>query len=969
MPFTPTARIRPSATAAEDQLVAERDGDLVRDVDLGADEVLRLDDGWEAPARPPIPLVASTVPILGAVALWLVTGSVLALWLAALGPLIAVASIADAARTTRRDRRRAAAEAARNRGEIARVVRSRHRRERERWWTTHPDVARLVESDDAVWRPHADRGETLVIGRGRIPSAVRISGGRGDAAAAELRRRATVLEDAPIAVPLTAGIAVVGPPLLAAAVARAIALQACLLLPPGRLTVSSTDPDEDAWLAGLPHRRTEGARRLVLGREGKDAAAGADARVIRLPPGAPPPPGCRVVLHVEAPDRARADIAGETYEVRPEAIGRHQAEAIAARLSDRADRAFGQGDRDDAPLALAELFDAAPPTAGGGLPAVIGRGDGVVVVDLVDDGPHAVVAGMTGSGKSELLVSWVLALCARHSTREVTFLLADFKGGTAFARLASLPHVTGVITDLDRSAARRAIESLRAEIRWREGELARVGARDIRDERAELPRLVVVVDEFAALLADHPELHALFTDIAARGRALGMHLILGTQRVTGVVRDSLLANAPLRLSLRVADIADSRAVIGTDDAARPLPHGTRGRGAAWVLRSGEVAPERFRVALSSPADVSAIAGRAEGPAPRRSWLPALPSRIDLIDLLPLVHSAPDVRAGDLVLGLLDEPSAQRQRPAFLRARGVVILGASGSGRTTALRTLAAQRPGRTLWVPAEPEGAWDALQRVESLDPGWLIAVDDLDALAARLPADYAAVALEGLERAIRGGGESGVSVAISAQRLSGATGRLAELMPQRVVLATASRTDHLAAGGDPELWQSRPTPGRGAFDGLALQVAVAGDALSTDPFAGIADAGALIPPYIPHALTGFVTRRSPRSRAALREWERAGAAVVDLEAFEAGVERGSRRGGIVVVGEPDEWQRHWRTLGLVRADHDLIVDASCGPEYRVLTADRALPPYCVPGRGRAWLRRAGDDPQRVVLPDTTVNA
>lgn len=949
---------------------ADAEAPAVVEAEEDDDEVLRLEDAWEPPGRPPLPLVASTVPILGAVALWLVTGSVLALWLAALGPLIAVASVADAARTVRRDRRRAAASAARTHEDITRAVRARHRRERERWWTRHPDVARLVVADDGIWRPRGDRGDTLVIGRGRIPSAVRVTGGQGDPAARDLRRRAGVLDDAPIAVPSTVGIAVVGPAALAAAVSRALAVQACLLHPPDQLSLSSANPAEESWIARLPHARAGGDRTLVLAGPGSDADARADVRVIRLPVGTPAPPSCGVVVYVDGPDRARADIAGETYDVRPEAIGLRQAEVIADALADRA-RTLGQGGKeDDAPVLLTDLLGAAAGGTSGGLAAVIGRGDGALSVDLVGDGPHAVVAGMTGSGKSELLVSWVVALCARYSTREVTFLLADFKGGTAFARLTRLPHVTGVITDLDPAAARRAIESLRAEIRWREGELARVGARDVDDERAGLPRLVVVVDEFAALLGDHPELHALFTDIAARGRALGMHLILGTQRLTGVVRESLLANAPLRVCLRVADAADSRAVIGTDDAARPLtPADRTDRGVAWVRDSRDAAPRRFRVALSSAEDLADIAARSAGPTPRRSWLPALPARVDLADLLSRDGVARDAGPPDLVLGLLDEPTAQRQRPAVLRDRGILVLGAGGCGRTTALRTLAAQRVGRTLWVPREPESAWDALTRLGGLRPGALAVIDDLDALVSRFPTDYASQVLDGLDTLIRGAGAAGLTVAVSAQRLSGGVARLAELLPRRVLLATGSRADHLALGGDPALWQSDAGPGRGSLGGLALQVAVADDPVTADPFAELPDIGPAIAEFSPRRLTGFVSRPSPRSRAAVRAWERGGAAVVDLAAFEAGVERGSRSGRIVVVGDPDEWQRQWRSLALIRADHDLLIDAACGPEYRVLTADRSLPPYCLPGRGRAWLREEGGEPQRVVLPDTTVDA
>ncbi|WJL95219.1 FtsK/SpoIIIE domain-containing protein [Microbacterium sp. ET2] len=936
--------------------------------DPAPDDLLHLEDGWEPPPRPPLPIVASTVPILGAGALWLVTGSVLALWLAALGPLIAIASIADAARTARRDRREAERVAARTRADVTRAVTSRHRRERERWWGVHPDVARLVGSDVEVWRTHRARGDTVVVGRGRIPSAVRVTGGRGDPRAGELRRRAAVLEDAPIAVPLDAGIAVIGPPLVSAAVARALALQACLLHPPGSFSVLPSASDDEDWLARLPHRRIAAGRTLALRAGGADASDTADIRIVRVGPGEPPPPGCAVVLRVDDPDQAQADIGGQTYEIRPEAVGRAQAASIADDLAQRAARSFGDLGGDDRTVRLADLLadDGWSPVADGGLAATIGRDRGPVSVDLVEDGPHAVVTGMTGSGKSELLVTWVLALCARYSTRQVTFLLADFKGGTAFQRLADLPHVTGVLTDLDPGGARRAIESLRAEIRWRESELARTGARDIRDDRAELPRLVVVVDEFAALLAEHPELQALFTDLAARGRALGMHLILGTQRTTGVIREGLWANLPLRLSLRVADAADSRAVLGTDDAAGPVSSGTE-RGTAWLRRSVDAAPRRFRVALAGADEVASVRHAAQGPAPRRSWLPALPVRVDLADLR--VPAAEDGSAAPLILGLLDEPEQQRQRPALLERRtaGVVFLGRSGSGRSTALQTLGAQRADSATWVPADPEAAWDLvadLVRAPRSVPRSprLILVDDVDALVGRYPMDYAGQFVQRLEDLLRGAGGEGAVVALTAQRLTGGVARLVDLVPRRVLLATASRADHVALGGDPAGWEAHAVPGRGTMDGIAVQVATAWDAAVPRP----ADPPAI---WRPRELTGFVTRRSPQARAALRTWEEAGAALIDLDAFDAGVERGSRTGRVVVVGEPDEWQRHWRTLGLIRSDHDLVVDAACGPEYRMLTADRDLPPYCLTGRGRAWLRHAGGEPRRILLPDVPAHA
>src|SRR5690606_29972212 len=121
---------------------------------------------------------------------------------------------------------------------------------------------------------------------------------------------------------------------------------------------------------------------------------------------------------------------------------------------------------------------------------------------------------------------------------QVVFVLADFKGGTAFEPLRELAQVAAVITDLDDEGARRGVSSLTAELRRREAVLAAAGARDIGDSAVRMPRLIIVVDEFAALLQEHPDLGAVFTDLAARGRALGMHLILGTQRASGVIREA-----------------------------------------------------------------------------------------------------------------------------------------------------------------------------------------------------------------------------------------------------------------------------------------------------------------------------------------------------------------------------------------------------------------------------------------------
>src|SRR5690606_3260836 len=155
------------------------------------------------------------------------------------------------------------------------------------------------------------------------------------------------------------------------------------------------------------------------------------------------------------------------------------------------------------------------------------------------------VGGTTGSGKSELLNTWILATLDDRTPAEVTVLLVDFKGGAAFAPLAGLPHCVGLVTDLDGPLAARAAISLRAEIRRREQVLAHSRARSIDEAGGGVPRVIVAVDEYASVLGEDPELHALFSDLAARGRSLGIHLILCTQRPSGVVRDAILANCPL----------------------------------------------------------------------------------------------------------------------------------------------------------------------------------------------------------------------------------------------------------------------------------------------------------------------------------------------------------------------------------------------------------------------------------------
>jgi S-DNA-T family DNA segregation ATPase FtsK/SpoIIIE len=206
-----------------------------------------------------------------------------------------------------------------------------------------------------------------------------------------------------------------------------------------------------------------------------------------------------------------------------------------------------------------------------GLQATIGVAEsGPLTVDLLHDGPHGLVVGTTGAGKSEFLRTIVASLACAYSPDALTFLLVDFKGGGAFDACAGLPHTVGLVTDLDEHLAARTLRCLRAELRHRERRLREAGVSDLSDLLAPepaLPRLLIVVDEFATLAVELPGFLSALVDVAQRGRSLGIHLLLATQRPQGVVDSKIRANTNLRVALRVQDEADSRDVIGTRQAA------------------------------------------------------------------------------------------------------------------------------------------------------------------------------------------------------------------------------------------------------------------------------------------------------------------------------------------------------------------------------------------------------------------
>ncbi|MFN8050591.1 MAG: FtsK/SpoIIIE domain-containing protein [Acidimicrobiales bacterium] len=291
----------------------------------------------------------------------------------------------------------------------------------------------------------------------------------------------------------------------------------------------------------------------------------------------------------------------------------------------------------------------------GSLGAPVGRsGGGTVVVDLRTDGPHGIVAGTTGAGKSEFLQTLVVSLAASHPPSRVTFLLVDYKGGAAFGDCVDLPHTVGLVTDLDDLLVGRVLTSLAAELRRRERLVAAAGVKDLAEmERGghpdTPPSLVIVVDEFASLVAEVPGFVDGMVDIARRGRSLGVHLLLATQRPAGVVDDHLRANANLRIALRVADAGDSTDVIGIGDAAA-IPRSVPGRA---VLRVGEGDVIAFRSAYGGARRPETTAGeeRSCGAAPSRSGARA--RRTPLVEVEPFLAVRTPSAAWSAAIGPTD----------------------------------------------------------------------------------------------------------------------------------------------------------------------------------------------------------------------------------------------------------------------------------------------------------------------------
>jgi S-DNA-T family DNA segregation ATPase FtsK/SpoIIIE len=561
------------------------------------------------------------------------------------------------------------------------------------------------------------------------------------------------------------------------------------------------------------------------------------------------------------------------------------------------------------------------------LRALVGQGSaGEFLLDLRGQGPHALVGGTTGAGKSEFLQAWVLGMAAAHSPDRISFLFVDYKGGAAFADCVELPHSVGLVTDLSPHLVRRALTSLRAELRRREHLLNRKKVKDLLaleriGDPETPPALVIVVDEFAALVTEVPEFVDGMVDVAQRGRSLGLHLILATQRPAGVIKDNLRANTNLRVALRMADEHDSTDVLGSPLAAAFDPS-VPGRGAVRtgpgriaVFQTGYVGgrsssvPVKAAVGIESlvfgpgeswdvpaapdsagaadddgPTDVTrtvrtiaAAARSAAVPAPRRPWLPELAPVYDLAGLAPETDSL-------LALGMLDVPADQAQNTVHIRPDqdgSIVIFGTSGSGKSTALRTLAVgagmstrrgpvhvygldfgsgglnmleplphvgsvidgsdtERVGRLLRqlrTTLEERSARYAQARATSIteyralaqrpdEPRILVLLDGLSAFREAYETEPGrAQAWAAFQRVVAEGRPLGLHVAMTAERPGALPTSLAGSVQRRLVLRQADENAYGVLDVPKDVLSPQSPPGRGVMSGTTeeLQVAVLG--------------------------------------------------------------------------------------------------------------------------------------------------
>jgi len=376
--------------------------------------------------------------------------------------------------------------------------------------------------------------------------------------------------------------------------------------------------------------------------------------------------------------------------------------------------------------------------------ALIGeRGGGTpVYLDIHEKyhGPHGLVAGTTGSGKSEMLQTYILSLAVSYHPHEVSFILIDYKGGGMAESFKALTHVAGIITNLGGNQTNRALASIRSEIKRRQAVFNEYKIKHIDDYielyRADkagdpMPHLLIIADEFAELKKEQPDFVRELVSASRVGRSLGVHLILATQKPDGVVDEQIWSNTKFRVCLRVAEKSDSMGMlkhpvaayitqpgrgyfqVGNDEIFEEFQSGWSGAryepeipftdekssdvkminlwGRPSVLSVGKKqetsSVEKVIQLDAMTAYIAKIAEQHGIKAISNVWLPPLPKLI-FLDELPKA----DIPAGELAvpIGLMDDPVMQEQRTVtvnFTQNNHMLVAASAAGGKTMFMQTV------------------------------------------------------------------------------------------------------------------------------------------------------------------------------------------------------------------------------------------------------------------------------------------
>lgn len=368
------------------------------------------------------------------------------------------------------------------------------------------------------------------------------------------------------------------------------------------------------------------------------------------------------------------------------------------------------------------------------VPIGMGTGRRIIYLDIHErfHGPHGLIAGTTGSGKSELLQTYLLSLAVSFGPEDINFFIIDYKGGGMGNTLCRLPHCAGVISNLSGRQIKRALSSIKSENQRRQQLLYTAGVNHVTDYAGlyregkvsePMPHLMLVVDEFAELKKEEPEFIQEIISVAQVGRSLGVHLLLSTQKPAGTVDDKIWSNTRFRLCLRVADKQDSADMLHRFDAAYLTGAGqcylqvgnnevyelfqagyggteyeeepsSKGR-CCMVSNTGkryfgrESKKEKSGTQMEAVINyVNSAAGQLRGYKAKTLWMQELSERLTLKDVTgEMMHTSEEMK---LCIGMCDDPERQQQYAVYyhpLKDGNLCLCGAPATGKSTFLQTI------------------------------------------------------------------------------------------------------------------------------------------------------------------------------------------------------------------------------------------------------------------------------------------